>query len=148
MFSRVNRQEAMEPPISTGELLLEHANIFRQLAAELQRQHITLMMVTDQTPANTMARDSVDGARKAIEDGAVKLQELAAKNRRRTIRMTPARFGVMVGLALAVAITTAPFMLLGAFTLLDYLRPVQVASQLHNAAPNTGGSQVPAGHRR
>lgn len=110
-------------PMTEVEVLLEHANIMRKLAADMASQHLTLMLVGDGSPMNNLVRDTVGANRRSMEEAADHLQRLARESRLRPPGLTLWQFVLRLGLAFAVGITIAPFTLMALFWAIDQVAP-------------------------
>lgn len=106
-------------PMTEVEVLLEHANIMRKLAADMASQHLTLMLVGDGSPMNNLVWDTVGANRRSMEEVADHLQRLARESRLRPVGFTSWQFVLRIGLSIAVGITIAPFTLMALFWAID-----------------------------
>ena len=85
-------------PMTEAEVLPEHANIMRKLAADMASQHLTLMLVGDGSPMNNLVRDTVGANRRSMEEAADHLQRLAGESRLRPPGLTLWQFVLRLGL--------------------------------------------------
>lgn len=123
------RASGSPAPLTESEVLLEHANIMRNLAADMASQHLTLMLVGDGSPMNNLVRDTVGANRRSSEDAAGNLQRLAREQRLQPTGLTLWQFVLRLGLSFALGITIAPFTLMAVFWVIDQVAPVAPRSR-------------------